>query len=345
MWGSAGGAAQAWLETERANLVATAVHAAGHGRPDHTIALAATLFRHLDSGGHFQDSLTLHTHALDAARACGDLEGEARAQLNLGTVHERWGHFEETIARTSAAIDLFGRLGMQLEQARALGNRVGGYERMGDYQRAFEDVERSLALFREVGGHALDEARALANLGVLSGRLGRLDEAIAHNEHALEMCRRLGYRDGEMWGLVNLADAYQRVRPAAGRRPARRRGARAGPGAAAPLRRAVGDAGPRPRPGGPGPPPEGTGNLRRAADLLRTLGDPEGEAEARAQLKAAESARGAGALTPAPGQSGSSSIQPRMSSAVSLSARSGWSVATCASTIAITASSVSPRAV
>jgi tetratricopeptide (TPR) repeat protein len=282
--------AQEWLETERANLVAAAVHAAGHGRPDHTIALAATLFRHLDSGGHFQDARTLHTHARDAARACGDLEGEARALLNLGTVHERWGHYEESIARTSAAIDLYERLGMRLEHARALGNRVGGYERMGDYQRAIEDVERSLALFREVGGHALDEARALANLGVLSGRLGRLDEAIAHNEHALEVCRRLAYRDGEMWGLVNLADAYL----AAGR-----------PGDALPhaagalelareLRHHYGEPWAMLALGraqaGLGRVPEGTEHLRRAADLLRTLGDPEGEAEARAHLKAAEPA-------------------------------------------------------
>jgi tetratricopeptide (TPR) repeat protein len=288
--GRRGGGAQEWLETERANLVAAAVHAAGHGRPDHTIALAATLFRHLDSGGHFQDGLTLHTHARDAARACGDLEGQARALLNLGTVHERWGHYEESIARTSAAIDLFGRLGMQLEQARALGNRAGGYERMGDYQRAFDDVERSLALFREVGGQALDEARALANLGVLSGRLGRLDEAIAHNVHALEVCRRLAYRDGEMWGLVNLADAYLASgRPrdalphAAGALELARelRHHYGEPWAMLALGRAQ---------AGLGRAPEGTDHVRGAADLLRTLGDPEGEAEARAHLKAVESA-------------------------------------------------------
>jgi tetratricopeptide (TPR) repeat protein len=161
---------------------------------------------------------------------------------------------------------------------------------MGDYQRAFDDVERSLALFREVGGQALDEARALANLGVLSGRLGRLDEAIAHNVHALEVCRRLAYRDGEMWGLVNLADAYLASgRPrdalphAAGALELARelRHHYGEPWAMLALGRAQ---------AGLGRAPEGTDHVRGAADLLRTLGDPEGEAEARAHLKAVESA-------------------------------------------------------
>jgi hypothetical protein len=46
-----------------------------------------------------------------------------------------------------------------------------------------------------------------------------------------------------------------------------------------------------------------------------------------------------------PPRHGSSSIQPRMSSAVSVSTSSGWSAARCASIWSITTSSVSPRAV
>src|SRR6266511_2241036 len=49
------GAARAWLDTERTNLVAAAVHAATHGWPDHTTRLAATLFRYLDTGGHYAE--------------------------------------------------------------------------------------------------------------------------------------------------------------------------------------------------------------------------------------------------------------------------------------------------
>ena len=42
-------AARAWLDAERANLVAVTAHAAGHGWPGHATRLAATLFRYLDT--------------------------------------------------------------------------------------------------------------------------------------------------------------------------------------------------------------------------------------------------------------------------------------------------------
>jgi hypothetical protein len=44
--------ARAWLDAERANLVAVAVHCAEHGWPDHATGLAGTLFRYLISGSH-----------------------------------------------------------------------------------------------------------------------------------------------------------------------------------------------------------------------------------------------------------------------------------------------------
>lgn len=51
----AAAAARAWLDAERAGLVAVAVYTAGHGWPEHTTRLAATLFRYLDRGGHHAD--------------------------------------------------------------------------------------------------------------------------------------------------------------------------------------------------------------------------------------------------------------------------------------------------
>src|SRR6202011_3485869 len=47
--------ARAWLDAERANLVAAAAHAAGHGWSAHAIRLAAVLFRHLSYGGYLRE--------------------------------------------------------------------------------------------------------------------------------------------------------------------------------------------------------------------------------------------------------------------------------------------------
>jgi tetratricopeptide (TPR) repeat protein len=289
-----GATARDWLESERANLIAGAVHATGHGRPGHTLALAATLFRFLDNGGHFHDAVTLHTHARDAARELGDREGEAKALLNLGTVLERWGRSAEAIAETTAAIRIFGRLQSSVEQARALGNRAGAHARLGETHQAIEDVERALALFRQAGGHRLDETRSLANLGALYGSIGRHDEAIAHNERALELCRELGDRDGEMWAHVNLSDANR----GSGRLQAAVDHGAAAVAMARTLRHSYGE---------PwtllclghaqallGRRPEGRDTLRAALELFRELGDPDGEAEARGHLTELERATGLG---------------------------------------------------
>ena len=62
-------AARAWLDAERATLVAVAAHAAEHGWPGHATRLAATLFRYLDTAGHYAEAVTIHTNARRAARA------------------------------------------------------------------------------------------------------------------------------------------------------------------------------------------------------------------------------------------------------------------------------------
>ncbi|MEV0129913.1 hypothetical protein AB0H83_15815 [Dactylosporangium sp. NPDC050688] len=61
-------AALAWLDTERAGLVAVAAHTNAHGWPAHTTRLAAVLYRYL-TGGHLGAALSVHAHAADAALA------------------------------------------------------------------------------------------------------------------------------------------------------------------------------------------------------------------------------------------------------------------------------------
>jgi hypothetical protein len=83
---SAAAAARAWLDAERAGLVAVAAYTAGHGWPEHTTRLAATLFRYLDRSGHHADALTVHTHSLHAARQTGDRGAQANTLISLGQV-------------------------------------------------------------------------------------------------------------------------------------------------------------------------------------------------------------------------------------------------------------------
>ncbi|MGH3466816.1 MAG: hypothetical protein ACRDQF_03670, partial [Thermocrispum sp.] len=58
-------AATAWLESERTNLVDTALHAAGDGWPAHASRMSVLLGRYLGDTAHFREAELLHQRAAD----------------------------------------------------------------------------------------------------------------------------------------------------------------------------------------------------------------------------------------------------------------------------------------
>lgn len=85
-------AARTWLDAERATLSAVCAHTAAHGWPSHTIRLSSTLFCYLEVGGRYPDALSMHTHALHAARHTGDQSAEAHTLKHTSSTppRSRW---------------------------------------------------------------------------------------------------------------------------------------------------------------------------------------------------------------------------------------------------------------
>jgi DNA-binding SARP family transcriptional activator/Tfp pilus assembly protein PilF len=203
-------AARAWLDAERANLVAVAGYTAGHGWPGHTTRLATTLFRYLNTGNHYSEAIALNTHALHAARELGDHSAEAAALNSLGVFDVRQGRYQQATERLSQALDLCRIAGDQAGQARALGNLGGVAIEQGRYQQAADHLTQGLAMFREIGDEA-SEARQLHTLGIAYERQGRYELAAEHNRQALAVHRRIGDRPGEVYALNGLGSAYLRL--------------------------------------------------------------------------------------------------------------------------------------
>lgn len=199
--------ARAWLDTERANLVASAVHAARHGHPDHTMQMAATLYRYLDTGGHHGEAITLHNHAQQVAHDAGDLAGEAHTLTNLGVAHFRQGRLQLAINQQQRSIALARRIGDSVGEARALTNLGGAYWQMGRRQNALRRHEQALARLREAD-ERLDEAKVLGNLGLVHQLMGDHQQALGHHRQALVLFRELDYRLGEARTLGNLGEVY-----------------------------------------------------------------------------------------------------------------------------------------
>ncbi len=197
-------AASAWLDAERSVLVAVAACMATGGWPEHAIRLSAILFRYYrDIGGHYNDALAVHTHALHAAERSGDRAAQADALRNRGMVDYRLGRYQQAADQIRQALEICRDLGDRSGQACAhsnLGVVLWGWAR---YQPSAEHFRQALALHRELGDQ-FGQANALDSLGTVLGREGHYPQAAEHHRQALEICRELGNRRGEARALANL---------------------------------------------------------------------------------------------------------------------------------------------
>jgi len=268
--------AQSWLDAERANLVAFVVHHATHDWPRHAVQLTITLLRYLESGGHYAEATTMHTHARRAAQQVGDAAAEAHLLTNVAVVDVQQGHYEQAADLLRRAIALARQCGDHAAEARALGNLGHVDQWQGRYDAAAQRLREALALCRRTGDGA-GEARALGNLGQVYRRQGRYREASTHLRGAVRICRQVGDRVGEGYALVSLGDVAARQghpeQATAHHREAlevfRRTSERAGEALAL---------------DGLGTATRDSGRLREAIAIFRQLGERAGEARATNSL-------------------------------------------------------------
>jgi DNA-binding SARP family transcriptional activator/tetratricopeptide (TPR) repeat protein len=197
--------ALAWLDAERPALVAVAVHTASHGWPSHATRMAATLFRYLDSGGHYPEAIAIHSQARRAAHNTGERALEAEALTSLGVLALRHGRHPHAAACLRQGLTLFRETGDRSGEVRVLGNLGILNLQLGRYEQATRYLQQALALFREIGDRA-GEARALASLSTIDFQLGRYQQATGHIHRTLALFREVGDRTGEAHALSSLGE-------------------------------------------------------------------------------------------------------------------------------------------
>jgi DNA-binding SARP family transcriptional activator/Tfp pilus assembly protein PilF len=198
-------AARVWLDAERAALVAVAAASADGDLPGHATRLAGTLFRYLDTGGHFPEAVTVHRHACAAARRLHDPAAEADAMISLGGVDLQQGRYQRAARQFRPALGLARRAGSRGAEIRALGNLGLAEFHQGWYLRAGDYFEQVLAGCRQAGDRAA-EAHALGCLGDVELRLGRYRQAADYLERALAGCQQAGDRIGKAHLLTSLGE-------------------------------------------------------------------------------------------------------------------------------------------
>ncbi|MEV4248950.1 BTAD domain-containing putative transcriptional regulator [Streptosporangium canum] len=230
-----------WLDAERGNIIATAVHG-----PEICVGMLALALRpYLDRQAHHDDALTLQTLALQRARklghahrdfevqalsdlawtcwrlgeyeraeehahlaleACEEPYERARALLTLGNVALRRRQDKEAEQYLTQALDLT-RIGADTwGEAHVLGILALVLDRAGRPRDARRHLDVALALHRKVGNPA-GEAVILNHIGVVLRHQGELAQARIRHERAAALYRELGNTADEAAALNGLAEA------------------------------------------------------------------------------------------------------------------------------------------
>jgi DNA-binding SARP family transcriptional activator/tetratricopeptide (TPR) repeat protein len=197
--------ALAWLDGQRANLIAVASSAAGQGWPGYATRLSALLFRYLDAGSHYAQARTLHTCARRAAQHAGDPRAEAVTLTGLGVLDWRQGRYAESVGHHQRALTLYQETGDLAGEAASQGNLGLVEYRQGRYDQAMVHFRAALKLYRGLSNRN-GEARALNSLGDVRWRRGGYAEAENYYQQALVLHRETGHRPGEADALTGLGD-------------------------------------------------------------------------------------------------------------------------------------------
>jgi DNA-binding SARP family transcriptional activator/tetratricopeptide (TPR) repeat protein/DNA-binding XRE family transcriptional regulator len=197
----------AWLNAERANLVAAVAHAAEHGPRAVAWQLTDVLRGYLWRSYEPSAWCALALVGLGAARREGNPAAEAAMHYSLGAAH-RYGLRDLVAARRhlDEAQRMLRDLGDATGCAAALDSLGMVLHEAGEHGPGLAALEASLELCR-TEAFAFGQAKVLCNAGLVLAALGRTEEARQRLAEAASLAARLGDRHLEATVQHNLGYA------------------------------------------------------------------------------------------------------------------------------------------
>ena len=206
-------AAVAWLEDERANLVAAVVQGGQSANPEvagSAAALAVALHQFLEPRGHIEDLIAVDTAGLGAAERLGDRACQARLLHGLGVAHFYLHALDDAVKYLTDSLTLSRESGDLDGQVRAI-NHLGILDgELGEYDRAAERFKESLRIAEQLG-NVVSCAAMHANIGFAYRLAGRLDEAIRYCRSAVRLARRHAATQIEANALNSLGELHSHL--------------------------------------------------------------------------------------------------------------------------------------
>ena len=200
--------ALAWLDSERAGLVAAVQWAREDRYADTAVRLSQCLAEYLDWRRSFDDKITVGGAAQMAASRAGNQASEASAWNSLGNALLQAGRAGEAIDAHTRARDLFQTIEDPHREAFAWGNLGNALRQAGRMEEAIDANTRARDLF-QTAGDLLREAMAWDNLGSALRQASRAGEAIDAHTHARDLFQTVEDRLREAFTWNNLGNALR----------------------------------------------------------------------------------------------------------------------------------------
>ncbi|MFI6479224.1 BTAD domain-containing putative transcriptional regulator [Nonomuraea sp. NPDC050663] len=187
----------AWFEAERETLAETVRLAAEVGPPGSAWALAAALVPYYDLRCQLRCWHDSHAVALDAARAAGDLYGEAAMLRGLGQVSLYQDRYGEAEGQFAEARRIFQEMGDRRAEAISICGLGAVSQFRGRPALALGHFGSALGMFLSLGDLGA-EAYARQAIGRVWLGSGDLDQASTWLGQAMRLARELGdpHREG-----------------------------------------------------------------------------------------------------------------------------------------------------
>jgi tetratricopeptide (TPR) repeat protein len=201
-------AAVAWLEAERANLVAVVISAGEYGHDRLAGQLADGLRGFFRLRHHPAEWLSIAAYAVDTAVARRDLWQETAARLSLGSAYHVVGAHRESLTEFARGLAASRECGWRDGEAAILGAIGWVYRDTGKLQHAASHLSQALAIYRQTARRE-GQANHLCNLGLVYLEVGRLREATELLVESLALHEQTGSRSGQARTLDVLGDALR----------------------------------------------------------------------------------------------------------------------------------------
>ncbi len=187
-------AALAWLNAERANLVALVVWLAEHGRAEAALRLSDRLAGYFAMSSNSVDWLVAATAARRGVSDDVPI-AVASAEMHLGMLRFMQSRYEASAGHYAAATEQARRAGWVEGEAVALNNQASAYWHLGQAAETIELLTEALEVHRRTGRTA-GKAVTIANIAAARLQLARSADAVAEaaavSEQRHEALRLLG---------------------------------------------------------------------------------------------------------------------------------------------------------